>query len=368
MALKPCRECGREISTEAKSCPKCGKNNPTGTPANWAGVGCLGLLGIAVVVLFVSRNASDDTSIAALLSSQSATPGGATPKAGDQWNYAEEVDEMTGKVSYTATLRSQNTVEFSFPYNGPQRGTLTIRRHPRWGNDALFSIERGQLLCPSYDGCSVLVRFDESDPLRFTARPAADHSTETIFISNYDRLLARLEKAKKVRVSPNVYQQGNVLFTFDVAGFSPAKVRGKPIANAPTGSSSRHASSTLQSDVESNEPDERATPSKSGEPVTDQPYFEFQVEKQATLAAGSPSVAYPSSLQGSGIEGEVLAQFVVSPNGLAEPGTFKVLKSSHAAFTEEVRGKLSAMRFYAAEVGGRHVPQLVQMPFTFHSP
>jgi hypothetical protein len=26
MALKPCKECGREISTDAKSCPHCGKN------------------------------------------------------------------------------------------------------------------------------------------------------------------------------------------------------------------------------------------------------------------------------------------------------------------------------------------------------
>ena len=31
MALKPCRECKAEISTEAKTCPKCGAPNPTGS-------------------------------------------------------------------------------------------------------------------------------------------------------------------------------------------------------------------------------------------------------------------------------------------------------------------------------------------------
>lgn len=27
--LKPCRECGEKVSTEAKACPKCGANRPT---------------------------------------------------------------------------------------------------------------------------------------------------------------------------------------------------------------------------------------------------------------------------------------------------------------------------------------------------
>jgi hypothetical protein len=32
MALAPCRECGREVSTEAPSCPSCGVPRPTGAP------------------------------------------------------------------------------------------------------------------------------------------------------------------------------------------------------------------------------------------------------------------------------------------------------------------------------------------------
>ena len=33
MALKPCRECGKEVSTEAPSCPQCGVPDPTGAKA-----------------------------------------------------------------------------------------------------------------------------------------------------------------------------------------------------------------------------------------------------------------------------------------------------------------------------------------------
>lgn len=30
MALKPCRECGHNVSTEAAACPNCGVSNPSG--------------------------------------------------------------------------------------------------------------------------------------------------------------------------------------------------------------------------------------------------------------------------------------------------------------------------------------------------
>ena len=65
------------------------------------------------------------------------------------------------------------------------------------------------------------------------------------------------------------------------------------------------------------------------------------------------------------VRGEVLAQFVVDADGRYEPGSFKVLKSSHELFTQAVKNALPNMRFYPAEVGGKKVKQLVQQPFTF---
>lgn len=47
MALKPCKECGREISTEAKTCPHCGKGSPTRRTTR------LGLVLVGVLVLSV---------------------------------------------------------------------------------------------------------------------------------------------------------------------------------------------------------------------------------------------------------------------------------------------------------------------------
>src|SRR5690349_13102199 len=74
--------------------------------------------------------------------------------------------------------------------------------------------------------------------------------------------------------------------------------------------------------------------------VTDQPYFEFQVEKPVVPAGGNPSPAYPDMLRSGNVEGEVLAQFVVDTTGRAEMSTFKVLKSSNDLFTSSVRAIL----------------------------
>ena len=100
-------------------------------------------------------------------------------------------------------------------------------------------------------------------------------------------------------------------------------------------------------------------------PVGDQPYFEFQVEKQAIAAPGNPTPRYPEILRSAGVSGQVLAQFVIDTTGRADMKTFKVLKSDHDLFTSAVRAHLPAMKFFPAEIGGRKVKVLVQLPFEF---
>lgn len=61
MALQPCRECGKEVSTEAAQCPHCGVGHPTKkmTPS---AQGCLGCLGVLVVFWIIGTCAGSGTS------------------------------------------------------------------------------------------------------------------------------------------------------------------------------------------------------------------------------------------------------------------------------------------------------------------
>jgi protein TonB len=94
-------------------------------------------------------------------------------------------------------------------------------------------------------------------------------------------------------------------------------------------------------------------------------YFEFQVEKTVLGAPGNPAPTYPSMLQSAGVEGRVLAQFVVDTSGRADMKTFKVLEASHELFAQAVKQALPRYRFFPAEIGGKKVRQVVQQPFTF---
>ncbi len=61
MAMKPCIECGHQVSTDAPTCPNCGKKNPTGKTSPVA-MGCLLLIVLFVVASAVgSRGGRDST-------------------------------------------------------------------------------------------------------------------------------------------------------------------------------------------------------------------------------------------------------------------------------------------------------------------
>ena len=83
------------------------------------------------------------------------------------------------------------------------------------------------------------------------------------------------------------------------------------------------------------------------------------------MVAGSAPPRYPEVLRSSGVEGKVIAQFVVDEQGRVEEGSLGFLRSDNRLFEDAVRVALVRMRFIPAEIGGVKVRQLVQMPFVF---
>ena len=55
MALKPCRECGQQVSTDAETCPHCGVRSPTATRGlYWGRIAAVLLVLIGIAALFNS--------------------------------------------------------------------------------------------------------------------------------------------------------------------------------------------------------------------------------------------------------------------------------------------------------------------------
>lgn len=233
MALIKCKECGTEVSSKAETCPKCGAR-VTEKP-----MGCGTLIGVVFLAAIIisafssiyssstGSNTSSPTTTAPSTHSAEAVSVPAPKIPGSQWFYIQSDDEMSKGAIHQAQVLSSNTANFDFPYSGAQHATLTLRTHPRHGKDIIFSIEKGQILCRSYENCTVLVRFDDEPSSNYSAIGAADNSTETIFIRNYSKFTERLLKAKRVRIAANIYQQDAPVFEFDVSGFDQGKYKPK---------------------------------------------------------------------------------------------------------------------------------------------
>jgi TonB family protein len=74
---------------------------------------------------------------------------------------------------------------------------------------------------------------------------------------------------------------------------------------------------------------------------------------------------YPESLRLAAIDGRVLVQFNVDTLGAVDPASVRILSSTHELFSNAVRDALRGFRFRPAEVDGRRVVALAEMPFEF---
>lgn len=134
------------------------------------------------------------------------------------WTYQVDVDKMTNKKTSYALAQSTSSLNLGFPYQGRNMGLLTVRQHPQYGLDVIFSVDKGQLTCSSYSSCEVLVKFDDGKPVRFSGTEPADNSSDTIFLDNKKRFIDAAKKAKKILVQVQFFQQGTHVLEFSVPG------------------------------------------------------------------------------------------------------------------------------------------------------
>jgi periplasmic protein TonB len=88
------------------------------------------------------------------------------------------------------------------------------------------------------------------------------------------------------------------------------------------------------------------------------------VDRRAALLA-PPRPRYPEQLRAAGVTGRVIVRLVVDTLGRVEMGTVVIRESGHDLFAQSVHAVLPALRFIAAEAGGRKVRMLVDLPFEF---
>ena len=91
-------------------------------------------------------------------------------------------------------------------------------------------------------------------------------------------------------------------------------------------------------------------------------------DSQPPAAAREPdseAPVYPATLMARGVEGSVLATFVVDTNGRPDVSTYIALESTHVLFGTAVRDALPRMKFRPAKRDNVPVRQQVELRFSF---
>lgn len=152
------------------------------------------------------------------------------PDARAGWRYTTTEDPMTGRDSTLAQIESSEPLYLSPPYDRPQHARLTIRNHASLGRGVLLSVELGQLHCAS--PCSILIRFDDEEPTRWGMGRAANGAFDLLFVEEFDRFVAALGRASRVRFQAEFYRDGVRVVEFATADYDHARIEPLAALNA----------------------------------------------------------------------------------------------------------------------------------------
>lgn len=214
MALKPCKECGSQVSDKAESCPQCGAKVKKKVP-KW-------IVWVVFIFVFVGivgscQNSSDKGSSEPSVKSNNNQV--SEPKS--NWISNSSTDEMRGTKSQTTYTSSINKVNFEFPYSGGSNLNLMVRNNAGQ-KDVIITISKGQFLCGMIDGCEVNFKFDNHPVQSITMVESDSHDSDILFIKypkTANNVIKKLKASQKLIIEPKFYQEGSKQFIFELSGF-----------------------------------------------------------------------------------------------------------------------------------------------------
>ena len=139
------------------------------------------------------------------------------------WKSKSVTDKMTGKITRYKEIRSINKVDMKFPYNGGSLSEIMVVEH----GGVRIDITKGQVLCSSWDGCIVKVKFDDGPVLEMRGVGPDNGQSGYLWLENHPsqisqssvRFIKGLQTAKRVMISLEVFQEDWPVWEFDVLGF-----------------------------------------------------------------------------------------------------------------------------------------------------
>ena len=73
------------------------------------------------------------------------------------------------------------------------------------------------MLSSDYKGVKVSVRFDDEQPVKYSTVEPITGANDMLFLNNAKDFINRAKKAKRIKVEVPFYEQGNRIFSYELA-------------------------------------------------------------------------------------------------------------------------------------------------------
>jgi TonB family protein len=93
--------------------------------------------------------------------------------------------------------------------------------------------------------------------------------------------------------------------------------------------------------------------------------YAVEVLEERPVRIGGPEPAYPDLLRRARIEGQVTVECVVDTTGRTEPGSVRIVSSTHRLFEQPAREAAAGWLFQPGRIDGRAVRVRVRIPLNF---
>ncbi|MCY7357822.1 MAG: hypothetical protein LH609_10205 [Rudanella sp.] len=129
-----------------------------------------------------------------LVGNQSIQTPAASPKG---WQYEKTVD-MSGAALYKATLASENSPQFPYPFGGGSVVMLAIRTR-NGSTNAYLEVSKG-LFNHGFQSGKATIRFNAKPPVTYTLTAAANGRANIVFFDTEQRLIRQIKESKTMIV------------------------------------------------------------------------------------------------------------------------------------------------------------------------
>jgi hypothetical protein len=142
------------------------------------------------------------------------------PGTGDHnWEYSAETGALGVRV-LMACVDSSTSASLHWPYHDT-KARLCLRQRGSHHDFYLYTTEKSQMLCSSYEGCSVPVRYDSEPASKLTLYEPSDYDSSYLIAKVIPK---RMLAARQTVIAPTFYQDGQQEFVFDTHSVDLAKL------------------------------------------------------------------------------------------------------------------------------------------------